>query len=269
MANPQLEDGHTKIANEIYDALMKTNFAPYERRILDCVIRKTYGWNKKMDRISYTQFEEATALNRRHIALYLARLIQRNIVIVAGAGYQLEYGLQKNYETWRSLPELVTAIITGTGNDSLPEVVTIDNSGSLPIPAKSLPIPAKSLPELVTRSLPGSVNTKARKHNKSITKAKVLQTFEEYRDSLKPKYPGIDFDHEVEKFWLYWNEGDRKLKRPKSALLNWMDKAAAWARRDGEGEKHGRPGKNRQDIGQNLYPNIPIIESGQVDPADL
>ena len=48
MANPQLEDGYTKIANEILEALAGINLSPYEGRALFFLIRKTYGWKKKL-----------------------------------------------------------------------------------------------------------------------------------------------------------------------------------------------------------------------------
>ncbi len=42
---------------------------------------------------------------------------------------------------------------------------------------------------------------------------------------LKPQYPAINFDHELLKFKAYWFEGQKQLKIPKLALINWMDKA--------------------------------------------
>jgi len=53
-------------------------------------------------------------------------------------------------------------------------------------------------------------------------------SFEEYAEELRDRFPYLDFDLELEKFQLYWSEGSRKLKRPKSALLNWMKKAERW-----------------------------------------
>lgn len=149
MANPQLEDGHTDIAHELVEALAKTQLSGYETRVLWAVLRKSYGWHKKTDRISYTQFEQLTGLNRRHVATALKRLIIRRIITEIGNGYKLEYGLQKDYTQWK--------IITEIGNDSyksLPKSVTkpiITEIGNTP------------LPKSVTKSLPKSVNTKEKK----------------------------------------------------------------------------------------------------------
>jgi len=56
MANPQPENGHTDIANEIIEALWKINLSSYEWRVLLYLLRKTYGWHKKTDQISLSQF---------------------------------------------------------------------------------------------------------------------------------------------------------------------------------------------------------------------
>lgn len=114
MASPQAEDGHIDIANEIAEALYRTNLSPYESRVLWFVFRKTYGWHKKCDRISYTQFEE-TGITRRHIARTLKRLEARNIVTISGNGRRLQYTFQKDYSLWLDLPNAHTTV-TKRGN---------------------------------------------------------------------------------------------------------------------------------------------------------
>jgi hypothetical protein len=49
--------------------------------------------------------------------------------------------------------------------------------------------------------------------------------FNEFTEELRAEFKDIDFDNEFKKFKLYWSEGGRKLKRPKLALRNWMEKA--------------------------------------------
>jgi len=58
--------------------------------------------------------------------------------------------------------------------------------------------------------------------------------FNDYVEELKPQYIDLAFDNEVKKFHLYWSEGSRKLKRPKFALKNWMDKARTFKEQDGK-----------------------------------
>jgi len=107
MANPQVENGRTEIANELIDALCKTYLNSNESRILWTILRKTYGWHRKTDAISYSQFEAATSIDRRHVGRTIDRLIKRDIIYSTSAGERKmsEYGLQKNYEIWKPSPE--------------------------------------------------------------------------------------------------------------------------------------------------------------------
>lgn len=108
-ANPQIEDGHIDIANEIAEALAKINLSAYESRILWVIWRKTYGWHKKMDRISVTQFQATTGLKRWHVSRTLSELIKRNIVTRIGDNRIITYSFQKDYTKWKA--------VTKRGND--------------------------------------------------------------------------------------------------------------------------------------------------------
>ena len=96
MANPQKENGYTAIANEVLEALVKVRLPPSEKDVLFFIIRKTYGYNKKEDRISLTQFEKGTELSRPTIVKALYNLIVRNMVVKAG----LPLRFNKDYEKW-------------------------------------------------------------------------------------------------------------------------------------------------------------------------
>ena len=148
MANPQLANGHTDIAHELVEAFAQLYLSASESRVLWAVLRKSYGWHKKRDRISFTQFEQLTKMNRRHISDALTSLRNRQIVTRTGNGYKLEYGLNKNYEEWNLLPieainkvrhlnllpiEATNKIVTHIGNTPLP----IEATKSLPIEANT------------------------------------------------------------------------------------------------------------------------------------
>jgi hypothetical protein len=64
------------------------------------IIRKTLGWNKEFDQISYSQFETVTGIKRPYIWRTLKRLAERNIIIPKCTGQRIEYQLQKDYELW-------------------------------------------------------------------------------------------------------------------------------------------------------------------------
>jgi phage replication O-like protein O len=102
-ASPQAEDGHTDIANEVAEALARTNLSAYESRVLWVILRKTWGWHKKVDQISFTQFEKATGMHRRHIQRTLTELIKRNIVARLGYRRIGTYQFQKDYTKWQDV----------------------------------------------------------------------------------------------------------------------------------------------------------------------
>ncbi len=231
MANPQLEDGRTEIANEIVEALAKVNLSAYESRVLWCVFRKTYGWHKKIDRISYTQFEETTGMKRWHIARTIKLLLARQMITCQGEGHNLEYGVQKDYEQWqnvgqvdiKTLPKEVTkdtgSTVTPLGNGETPDNRYL-------IRRESLPNQVASLPKEVTESLPKEVNTKAIKHyTKALTKAygefsNVNLSDEEYQ-KLKEKFGEVGTGERIETLSYGIASKGYKYKNHYATILSW------------------------------------------------
>ena len=103
-ASPQAENGHIDIANELGEALAKINLSPYESRILWVLWRKTYGWHRKTDRISITQFQEISKIDRRNLVRTLRRLEERKLIVVSRDNSRIvRYGFQKDYAKWRDI----------------------------------------------------------------------------------------------------------------------------------------------------------------------
>lgn len=131
MANPQKENGHTAIANEILEVMAKTYFSSYEIQIIFAIFRKTYGWQKKEDWITGTQLSELTNIPKSHISRTIKKLLERKMIVKNGK----KIGFEKNYEKWQKLPKQVTnknveklpkqvTKVTQIGNKKLPEQVT-------------------------------------------------------------------------------------------------------------------------------------------------
>lgn len=110
MASPQVENGYTKIANEIIEVLMTTNLSAYQGRVLWAIWRDTYGYHKKQDWISNSQLVEMTGLRKSHVSRTLGELVARNIVTRIGN----KIAFNKDYQGWRELPKRVT--VTNSGN---------------------------------------------------------------------------------------------------------------------------------------------------------
>jgi phage replication O-like protein O len=158
MANPQRENGHIEIATEIWENLCLIRIPGESRQILDFVIRKTYGWHKKEDRIPLSQFTDGTGLKKSTVCKATAKLKQMNLITITQKGndYINTYGFNKDFETWKPLPKKVTPLpkktmqqipsktgsVTQKGNEvSLPKkVTTITQKGNEPLPKKGTSI---------------------------------------------------------------------------------------------------------------------------------
>ena len=103
MANPQLENGHVKIANDIFDALARIRISGEARQVLDVIIRKTYGFNKKEDAISLSQFSLFTGMGRNDVCRALNKLVSMNLILKKETTIANSYRLNKDFDTWKSL----------------------------------------------------------------------------------------------------------------------------------------------------------------------
>jgi len=101
MASPQLENGFTKISNEILETLVNAGLLGSEFQVILFVIRKTYGWGKKRDIISLTQFEQGTNLSRLTIIKTIKNLVIKNMLVKTAIPHnRITYSYQKNYNEW-------------------------------------------------------------------------------------------------------------------------------------------------------------------------
>ena len=138
MAKPQLENGHTQIANEILEHLMKIHLSPNQWQVLLCVIRKTYGFHKKVDHIANFQIVEATGLCKAVVSRTLHSLNQMNVIERKGKFI----GFQKDWEQWG---ELAVASTLDT------KLAIPSTAQKLAIPSTELAIPSTELAEQSTK----------------------------------------------------------------------------------------------------------------------
>lgn len=105
MANPQLENGYVRIANEIYDVLCWFRLSGECTLVLNYIIRKTYGYGKKEDAIALSQFASATKLSKAHVCRALKTLKEHRVIIAnMGTGNTTKYKINKDFDTWKPLP---------------------------------------------------------------------------------------------------------------------------------------------------------------------
>jgi len=106
---PQLENGFIQIAtgdkqNDVLSALIKANLNGTEYQIALLVIRKTWGYKKKEDWISLTQFEKHTGKTRASVCSTINQLVKKNILVKKSIlGVRASYQLNKNFNDWKQL----------------------------------------------------------------------------------------------------------------------------------------------------------------------
>ncbi|MGO4181838.1 replication protein [Paenibacillus sp. TAF43_2] len=104
MAGPQLEDGFTQVANEIFEQAARINLNGTQFRILLIVWRYTYGFKRKTHQFSLTFLAEALGTHKNQVQRELQILIERNILIVISGGSRQSrtISFNKDYDQWDS-----------------------------------------------------------------------------------------------------------------------------------------------------------------------
>lgn len=107
MAKPETEKGFIRIAtgdngNDLIYAIAKQKLSGSEFACLLVIIRKTYGWRKKIDWISLSQFEFFTQFTHKQVCRALNQLVDKNIVFRCSVpGKYAKYQFNKNFDKWQ------------------------------------------------------------------------------------------------------------------------------------------------------------------------
>ncbi|MER3020830.1 replication protein [Klebsiella pneumoniae] len=188
-----LDDGFTRIANELLEAVMRAGLSQHQLLVFMAVMRKTYGFNKKSDWVSNEQLSELTGILPHKCSAAKSVLVKRGILTQTGR----VIGINKTVSEWSSLP------VKGTENKPYLKKVTLPESGK------------KSLPESGNAYYPNQVNTKD-KHTKDN---------KDNKDNINnpPKSPrAVSFDALAvqlpdwlsAEIWSSWVAYRRDLKKP-------------------------------------------------------
>jgi phage replication O-like protein O len=105
MVNPQ-PDQFTRISNEILEVMAKTPLNGTQRRIIDVVLRYTYGFNRKSHELSLTFISSAMDMKKtqlKQVKRELDKLIDMKILIESKAPTKNStriLGFNKYYDQW-------------------------------------------------------------------------------------------------------------------------------------------------------------------------
>lgn len=118
---PQLENGYTRIANEILEKLAATKLNGTQFRIVMVVHRYTYGFKRKEHKFSETFLSNATGIHKQQIKRELKELIRQDILRVtqeATFSTPRFITFNKCYQVSKTLPGTKNDTTTGSENDT-------------------------------------------------------------------------------------------------------------------------------------------------------
>jgi hypothetical protein len=115
MANPQLEDGYLRIANEVWNQLMMSKFNREQRGIIDLIIRLSWGCGKKWAHIPRQKDFCLAGVYESHVKQELKWLEKANVIRVDWE--QRLFQFNKYYTEWR------VSIVAGYDEERLTELV--------------------------------------------------------------------------------------------------------------------------------------------------
>ncbi|EAT6678607.1 replication protein [Salmonella enterica] len=92
-----LDDGYARLSNMLLEAYSGADLTKRHFKVLLAILRKTYGWNKPMDRITDSQLSETTKLPVKRCNEAKLELVRMNIIKQQGG----MFGPNKNISEWR------------------------------------------------------------------------------------------------------------------------------------------------------------------------
>lgn len=112
----QLENGFTRLANEILEHIAKTKLNGSQFRIVMAIFRFTYGFNRKEHAMSISFLAEATDMAKRQVQRELTTLIEAGIIKVvqeATHSSPAVLSFNKYFDQWRLNSQQTTKQSTG------------------------------------------------------------------------------------------------------------------------------------------------------------
>jgi len=110
MASPQIEDGYTRIANEVMEAFARLPSLGSEAfQVLMLVLRRSYGFQRKDAEMTISFICKGTGLKHRSACRAVERLVSKRLIVRKDSIIKFN----KNYDEW-AVSKRLTSVQTDT-----------------------------------------------------------------------------------------------------------------------------------------------------------
>lgn len=135
-----LENGYLRLANQIQDALCFVELSGREFRVLNAIVRLTYGWSKKEDRITNSLIADKTRLAVKHVSEAVLSLAYRNIIKMRRIGQTRYIGINTLLDGWAyTKPKCAKCPVSFPVAEVVTQVITIPEIGDSKVTTKTIP----------------------------------------------------------------------------------------------------------------------------------
>ena len=180
-----LENGYLRLANQIQDAVCKVELSGREFRVLNAVIRLTYGWSKKEDRITNSLIADKTGLAVKHVSEAVLTLATRRIIHLRRIGQTRYIGINTDLHRWAyGKPRCKSCVIsfTQTTDENCYRIeITIPENRDSKKEPQTIPENRDNYPRKQGKVSPKTGNTKD-----------ILPKTDKHKDITPPKSPTGD-----------------------------------------------------------------------------
>lgn len=246
----QVEHGHVKIATELFHFLCSFRIPGECRLVFDAIVRKTWGWKKKEDRIPVSQIAELTKLKKQNVSRSLAQLIEHKLVIKNDDKLRIN----KNYSEWISFfvnrnqkrlqPKLSSKTITPViENDDKSSSKTMDSIANKATYQKQGDLLASN--EAVVFSYFGELKE---------TSEKIVSLASEF--DIRPK----DVVFMVRKMLASETEKEKAIKNVRLKLLTYINNGLRWHTLSTLSDKNAETSKPPKVADESWIERIKIME---------
>lgn len=120
-----IDDGYTRFANELLEAIASADLTARQLKVMLAYVRKTYGFNKKTDRIADEQIAKLTGLSRQNVNKAKKELISMNCLFMDGN----QIGVNSEVSAWQFSKCLqVSNFVSKLETKNVPKLETLNVS---------------------------------------------------------------------------------------------------------------------------------------------